>query len=93
MVEIGQKKECAILGFFDFAEGRIAAIDNLEEARRFSGVIDIQLDVKAGDIIKRASDDRSRCGYYIICADNCDQLYELERKIIDTIKVDIESYE
>lgn len=91
-VEITRKKhhECAVLGFFDIEPGKIKAITGIEEALSFDGVTAICLEVSAGDRIEQAQDDRSRCGYYILYADSISELESLERRVLNTVKVDIE---
>ena len=80
----------AILGFFDFEEGKIKNISGLSEALELQGVVDIGLDIKAGDVIKNAEDDRSRFGYYILKADTYQNLRNLENEMKSLIRIDYE---
>ena len=80
----------AILGFFDFEEGKIKNISGLSEALELQGVVDIGLDIKAGDVIKNAEDDRSRVGYYILKADTYQNLRNLENEMKSLIRIDYE---
>lgn len=80
----------AILGFFDFEEGKIKNISGLSEALELQGVVDIGLDIKAGDVIKNAEDDRSRVGYYILKADTYQNLRNLEKEMKSLIRIDYE---
>lgn len=86
-VEIGPKHEYAVLGFFDFAPGKVAKIEGLEEAKTFEGLIDMMLEFKVGDVIKNAQDDRSRSGYYILYADSAEQLEKREQDLKKLIRV------
>ena len=79
--------ECAVLGFFDFKPGRIMAIGGLEEALSMAGAYDIKLEVRVGDTLGEALDDRSRCGYYILFADSVQELQARERRLKETIRV------
>ena len=79
--------ECAVLGFFDFKPGRIIAIEGLDAAISMEGAHDIKLEVKVGDILREALDDRSRCGYYILFADSVKELRDRERRLKETVRV------
>ena len=52
--------------------------------------MDIGLDIKAGDVIKNAEDDRSRVGYYILKADTYQNLRNLENEMKSLIRIDYE---
>lgn len=82
----GSRHECAVLGFFDFKPGRITEISGIEEAV-WGGVHDLKLEVKVGDQLGQAQDDRSRCGYYILFADSVQELNDRERRLKETVKV------
>lgn len=83
----GHHHECAVLGFFDFKPGRISAIEGLDEAMALDGSHDIKLEVKVGDTLGEALDDRSRCGYYILFADSVKELQNRERRLKETVRV------
>ena len=83
----GQAHECAVLGFFDFEPGKVTKVTGVEEALRQEGVQDIHLDVKVGDKLEKAHDDRSRCGHYIIYADSVDELNAREKLVKETVRV------
>lgn len=82
-----EKHPYAVLGFFDFKPGRIVAIEGMEEVRELPGVLDIMLEVSVGDILENATDDRTRCGYYIIFADSEDELLLREIKLKNMVRV------
>ena len=77
----------AILGFFDFVPGKVRSIEGLDEARSVEGVRALGLDVAPGDTIEQASDDRARCGYYIIEATSKDELRHRERLTKEMVRV------
>lgn len=79
--------ECAVLGFFDFRPGKVIAVTGLDEAMKQEGVQDIGLEVKVGDSLGQAQDDRSRCGYYILYADSLAELDIREKLLKETVKV------
>lgn len=82
--------DCAILGFFDFKPGKVTKITGLEEAAKQPGVHDLSLEIKVGEKLGQAQDDRSRCGYYILYADSVEELKEREKLLKDTVKVETE---
>ena len=79
-----------MLGFFDFSEGKIKNITGIQNALSFDGVVDIGLDIKPGDVIKNAEDDRSRVGYYILKSNSYKGLRALEKKMKSSICIDYE---
>lgn len=79
--------ECAVLGFFDLKPGHITAIEGLDEAMALDGTHDIKLEVKVGDTLGEALDDRSRCGYYILFADSEEDLKDRERRLKEAVRV------
>lgn len=84
------ENQCAILGFFDFKPGKIKSIKGLQEAKALNGVVDIGLDLKPGDVIENAKDDRSRCGYYILSAVGENNIRTVEQKMKITIELEYE---
>lgn len=89
-IKTGKKQNCVLLGFFDFETGKVMEISGLEKAKKLEGIYEIGLEIKTGDRISQALDDRSRCGYYIIYADSKEQLLERESAMKHMIKVVIE---
>ncbi len=79
--------ECAVLGFFDFKPGIIREISGIDEAGNLPGVHEMKLEVKVGDLLEQAQDDRSRCGYYIVYADSLEELNYRERRLKETVRV------
>lgn len=86
-VKVGVKHEYAVLGFFDFKPGKVVSIEGMDEAWKIEGVHDLGLEVRVGDVLAQANDDRSRCGYYILYADSREELLEREKKLKNTLKV------
>lgn len=83
----GEKHDCAVLGFFDFQPGIVTDISGIEEARKLPGIQDLQLEIKVGESLVQAQDDRSRCGYYILYADTAEELENREETMKETVKV------
>lgn len=78
---------CAVLGFFDFKPGRVVSVQGIEEARRLPGTHDIGLELREGQVLEKAQDDRSRCGYYILYAESVQELEDREKRLKETVKV------
>lgn len=83
----GASHECAVLGFFDFKPGHVVKISGIEEAMKQPGVYDLSLEIRSGEQLGQAQDDRSRCGYYILFADSLQELNNRERCLKETVKV------
>ena len=47
----------------------------------------MSLEIKVGDMLEKAQDDRSRCGYYILFAESLQELNERERRLKETVRV------
>jgi biotin carboxylase len=58
----------AAIRFLVGAPGRVAAIDGRDNALRIPGVIDVQLVVKPGDVIRRARNSHDRLGFVLATA-------------------------
>ncbi len=84
---VGPHYTYAVLGFFDIEPGRIVDIRGLDQVEQLPGVQLARLDVSVGDQLLRAQDDRSRCGYYIVYADDLEELSVREQLLKDTVKV------
>ena len=82
-----EKDKYAILGFFDFAPGKVTAIEGMEEVKKMQGVHEVGLNFKVGDTIGKAEDDRSRVGYYILYADSYQKLRRLESEMKGTLQI------
>lgn len=50
-------------------------------------MVAFDVDFSEGDIIERAQDDRSRVGFYIICAENRGQVENLIKQVQEMFKV------
>lgn len=77
----------AALDFFEFRPGQIKMINGIEQSASMSGVASIGMNIREGDVIKLASDDRTRHGYVIAYADKPDALRTLLDKVHQTVQV------
>lgn len=81
----------ARLHFFEFDSGKVARIYGEEECRKFEFIIDMGLEFRVGDVLKNATDDRSRQGYVIIKSGIDNRIDEYLQQVYDTIKIEYES--
>lgn len=80
-------KNTAVLSFFKFDEGKIKEIRGFEEVKDMVGVLNCGSSVKVGDIIRPVTTDASRHGYVVAVAKNNILLFELIKKIKETVKI------
>ena len=85
-------ERCAVLEFLDIESNgkRIKKIEGIEEILAIPQIITFEVDFSEGDIIERAQDDRSRVGFYIICAENKKKVEELSEQIKRMFKITFE---
>ena len=83
------KEHCAVLSFLDIESNgkQIEKIEGIEKIRAIPEVIAFEVEFSEGDIIERAQDDRSRVGFYIICAEDKKRLEEVTEIINRTFKI------
>lgn len=86
------KNRCAVLEFLDIESNgkKIKEIQGEDEIKNMKGVIDFGLEFTCGDVVGRAEDDRSRAGYFIICADTRDEVETISNQIKERLKITFE---
>jgi biotin carboxylase len=82
-------KKAATLHFFEFPSGLVKKVSGLAEARKLEGVLSIDLEFDAGDVIYPANDDRSRQGFAILLADTIAEIEELKKEVYNRVKVEV----
>jgi|Deesub1362A_J573_1020465.scaffolds.fasta_scaffold01646_5 carbamoyl-phosphate synthase large subunit len=80
----------AILEFFILPEGRLKRLDGIDNVKAMRGIIDIDIPLKLGDLVKPVMDDRSRHGYFIAVADTREELLRIAETIKHTVKIEVE---
>ena len=84
-------KRNAIMHFFEFPDGKVTRIEGLEEVQKLKNVHFIKLEFSAGDILKKASDDRSRQGLVIVFSETKKELDETLKTVYLTLKLHIDA--
>ena len=78
------------LDFFEFKSGKVKEIKGLDHVASMGGIVSVGLNFREGDVIKPASDDRTRHGYVIAYADTAEALHILLDKIHQTVQISYE---
>ena len=84
------KKKCAVLKFLDIeSKGKkIKSINGVDEIKNMPHVVDFSLEFDIGDVVTKAEDDRSRVGYFIVCAPDRQSVIDTSIAIKDTLKIE-----
>jgi len=80
-----------ILEFFDFKPGRIKTINGVERIKSLPYVRKIKLDLAEGSVIKTASNDTDRIGYFIISSGNVADLLNKREELLNMLELEYES--
>ena len=83
-------KNCAILSFFKFENGKIKIITGLDEVRSWPGVLRCDLSVKPGQIIESITTDANRHGFAVIVAADKLSAHTLLKNIKEKVKLEYE---
>ena len=76
-----------IMRFFDFGEGVVDKIEGKDFLAEHPMLIDYQLNIKRGDVLKQPEYGRLRPGHFIIGGDDAEKVEKEAKKIIDTVRV------
>lgn len=79
--------KCAVLEFFNFEDGVIKEVKGLEDVKKMEEIIDIAINFKNGDEIRKPNNDRERHGYFILTADSEEKLNEISKKVKEKVKI------
>ena len=77
----------AVLSFFNFEPGLVKDIIGLEEGRGLPGVLDLDMNFRAGDRILPPADDRGRHGYFIALGASRSETESLRDRVHATVQV------
>jgi biotin carboxylase len=67
-------EKAAILEFFDFAPGKVSAVEGIAECLDAGLAKELEVPYSAGDVVHPATDDRNRPGYFIALGDDRDDV-------------------
>ena len=81
------EKRYVIMRFFDFGEGVVEHIEGKDFLAKHPMLIDYQLKIKSGDILKQPEYGRLRPGHFIIGGDDSEKVEKEAEKIIETVRV------
>lgn len=81
------KEKYVVMRFFDFGEGIVDHIEGADFLRNHPMLIDYQLEVKPGDVLKKPEYGRLRPGHFIIGGNGKENVGNEANKIIETVKV------
>ena len=81
------KDKYVVMRFFDFGEGIVDCVIGKEFLVNHPLLIDYQLEVKPGDVLKKPQYGRLRPGHFIIGGDGKEQVESEAKKIIEAVKV------
>lgn len=86
------KKRFMVLQFLDYPiEGRkIKEICGLEDIKALEQIYDFGLNIQAGDVLKKATDDSNRIGYYIAKGNSMQDLKDVKSKVMERLSIQFE---
>lgn len=85
--KIFSQKKYVIMRFFDFGEGNVDYVKGLDYLKKHPMLIDYQMEVKPGDVLRQPAYGRLRPGHFIIGSDSKNDVIHEAEKILDHVKV------
>lgn len=76
-----------IMRFFDFGEGLVDAVEGVDFLKNHPLLIDCQMEVKPGDVLKNPEYGRLRPGHFIVGGDDADKVKQAAGEILEKVKV------
>jgi biotin carboxylase len=77
----------AAVRFLVAEPGQVVAIDGVERAAALDGVLDIQVDVRPGDIVRPAQWSEDRCGQVLVRAGDTASAVALARRAAELVRI------
>ncbi len=84
-----KKRKSSVLKFFCNKPGKLKLIRGVDQARKLKGIIDLDIYVKPGDIIKPMTCGSDRVGHIITKADTRNDALILAEKAEEMIEFDV----
>jgi len=79
----------AVYGFFTVPRGVLTSVENLEEAKKKEGVIDIGLLKNIGDRVGSFENSLERCGYFVTSGETRKDATAIADWVENTVKFDV----
>lgn len=76
----------AIFRFFTPAPGKVISIRGIEEALKFDGLVDFQLNIKVGDTVPVLTTQLQRVGHFVVFSDTLLEALDKAHKIEELVK-------
>lgn len=80
-------RKYVIMHFFDFGEGIVNRVEGVDFLKSHPMMIDYQLEVRQGDVLKQPAYGRLRPGHFILGADDRKDVLKEAERIIKEVKV------
>ena len=77
----------AVMRFFDFGEGIVDRVEGVDVLKSHPMMIDYQIKIQPGDVLKQPEYGRLRPGHFIIGADDKEAVIKEEKKILEAVRV------
>jgi biotin carboxylase len=77
----------AAVRFLVAEPGRVVAIDGVERVAALDGVLDVQVDVRPGDLVRPAQWSEDRCGQVLVRAGDTASAVALARRAAELIRI------
>lgn len=84
------EKRCVIMRFFDFGEGTVKEVHGAEVLQSHPHMLDYQLEVKPGDVLKNPKYGRLRPGHFIIGGESLELLDDEMKDILTKVYITLE---
>ncbi len=81
---------CGALDFLNFLPGRVRSVEGLESVRAMPGILKIDLNYAADEVIPEPTDGTNRAGYCLAVADTRAELDKLRDQVRETVRVNYE---
>jgi hypothetical protein len=82
------RERAAILQFFSFAAGTVAAVHGLEQVEREGLACQLELPLAVGDEIEAPDNDRTRVGFFIVLGEDRDEVDAKAARIEQLVQVE-----
>lgn len=87
------QQRASILSFFTVKPGRLKRVIGLERANKIEGVVELVVTVQPGERINEYRSGSDRIGYVIVHADTREEVEQIERNVLETIRFEVDTCE